>query len=135
MLNSICFRKTNVPHSIVQELGSQAVVASIDLKIINNQYVLFSENGKKQITDNLKKHLDFLNFLKVGEIFVNSIDLEGTMLGPDNQLIKIIKDNTELPIIYSGGIGTYDHIKSIFQSFDINAVACGSIFNLLTLIP
>ena len=129
VLNSICFRKTNVPHSIVQELGSQAVVASIDLKIINNQYVLFSENGKKQITDNLKKHLDFLNFLKVGEIFVNSIDLEGTMLGPDNQLIKIIKDNTELPIIYSGGIGTYDHIKSIFQSFDINAVACGSIFN------
>tara|TARA_B100000965_G_C19595134_1_gene759808 strand:+ start:1977 stop:2735 length:759 start_codon:yes stop_codon:yes gene_type:complete len=129
VLNSICYKKKDILQRIVQELGSQAVVASIDIKILKNQYVLFSENGKKKIEDSLKKHLDYLNTLKVGEIFVNSVDLEGTMLGPDNQLIKVIKENTDLPIIYSGGIGNYDHIKSIFQSFDINAVACGSIFN------
>ena len=96
---------------------------------------LFSENGKKQITDNLKKHLDFLNFLKVGEIFVNSIDLEGTMLGPDNQLIKIIKDNTELPIIYSGGIGTYDHIKVFFNHSILMLLLVEVYLILLTLIP
>ena len=64
-----------------------------------------------------------------GEILINSIDKEGTMAGPDKDLINIVCNYSDVPVIYSGGIGNYDHVRGIFEETKSNAVACGSLFN------
>ena len=60
---------------------------------------------------------------------INSIDLEGTMSGVDLDLISLVNSNVNVPVISTGGVGNYDHIKDIFLQSSSSAVACGSLFN------
>ena len=62
-----------------------------------------------------------------GEVIINSVDKDGTMKGMDLDLIEKTNSKINLPIIYSGGIGSIGDIKSAFQ-FDIAGVSAGSFF-------
>ena len=129
IINSICYNNYNFVRDLASKLGRQAIVASIDVKKINNNYSLFSNCGKLLNQISLEEHLLKLIKNDVGEIMINSIDCEGTMAGPDLDLVMQISNISSVPIIYSGGIGNYDHIKDIFKISKISAVACGSLFN------
>lgn len=129
IINSICYENYNFVKSLTNKLGRQAVVASIDVKKINNKYVLFADCGKKLNQISLEEHISKLIKNNVGEIMINSIDCEGTMSGPDLDLAMQVTKISNVPIIYSSGIGNYDHIKDIFKISEVSAVACGSLFN------
>lgn len=129
IINSICYENYDFVKSLASKLGRQAVVASIDVKKIDNNYFLFSNCGKKLNQISLEKHILRLIKNDIGEIMINSIDCEGTMSGPDHDLIMKVSNISNVPIIYSSGIGNYDHIKDIFKISKISAVACGSLFN------
>ena len=129
IINSICYENYNFVKSLANKLGRQAVVASIDVKKINNKYVLFSNCGKKLNQISLEEHISKLIKNNVGEIMINSIDCEGTMSGPDLDLVMQVTNISNVPIIYSSGVGNYDHIKDIFKISEVSAVACGSLFN------
>ena len=129
IINSICYKNYNFVKNLANKLGRQAVVASIDVKKINNKYVLFSNCGKKLNQISLEEHISKLIKNNVGEIMINSIDCEGTMSGPDLDLVMQVTNISNVPIIYSSGVGNYDHIKDIFKISKVSAVACGSLFN------
>ena len=129
IINSICYKNYNFVKNLANKLGRQAVVASIDVKKINNKYVLFSNCGKKLNQISLEEHISKLIKNNVGEIMINSIDCEGTMSGPDLDLVMQVTNISNVPIIYSSGVGNYDHIKDIFKISEVSAVACGSLFN------
>ena len=48
--------------------------------------------------------------------------------GYDLSLIKLIKNQTKLPIIFAGGVGKFDHFKEGIEN-NLNAVAAGNIFH------
>ena len=129
IINSLCYDNYDFIKSLSSKLGRQAVVASIDVRKINDKYSLYSDCGKKLHQISLEKHILELVKNNVGEIMINSIDCEGTMKGPDLDLIMQICSISNVPIIYSSGIGNYDQIKNIFKMSNISAVACGSLFN------
>lgn len=129
VLNSICYKNYSILKEISNRLGKQAVVASIDVKKENNKYILFSDDGRKKETISLEVHLKNLVENNVGEIMINSIDQEGTMSGVDLNLVSKVCSNVNVPVISTGGVGSYDHIKDIFFGSSSSAVACGSLFN------
>ncbi len=129
VVNSICYEDYSLISKISKNLGKQAVVASIDVKKENENYLLYSNCGLKKQNISLENHLQKLIKSNVGEILINSIDKEGTMIGSDINLINEVCKNAKVPIIGSGGIGNYDHIKEVFLSTSASAVACGSLFN------
>ena len=53
--------------------------------------------------------------LGAGEIMVTSIDKEGTGKGPDIKLVEKIQNTSKLPVIYSGGIGNLEDVKSLVK--------------------
>ena len=144
VINSITYNDYNFVKKLANQLGKQALVASfdqhkqlalelnfeiVDVKKIDGNYLLFSDCGRELKKTNLENHI--INLIKnnIGEIMINSIDHEGTMTGPDYELINQVSKTCDVPIIYSSGIGNYDHIKEIFNISNISAVACGSLFN------
>jgi len=129
VLNSICYNNYDFIKSLANKFGRQAVIASIDVRKIEKKFCLFSNCGKIFNEISLEEHLKKLIENDVGEIMINSIDCEGTMNGADHDLIMQVSKSSNVPIIYSGGIGNYDHIKDIFKAANISAVACGSLFN------
>jgi cyclase len=62
-----------------------------------------------------------------GEIFLNSIDRDGTMAGYDNELIQRVSAAVRIPVIASGGAGRIEDFGKAVQA-GASAVAAGSFF-------
>ena len=75
-------------------------------------------NWIRQVTD-----------LGVGEIFLTSIDQDGTKKGFDIELAQKVSKITTVPIVVSGGAGNLEHIHDLFENQDISGCALGSILH------
>ena len=57
----------------------------------------------------------------VGELLINNIDNDGSLLGYDIKLIKNISSELDCPIIALGGAGNWDHLLELFKETDISS--------------
>ena len=127
-LNSILNENPKVVEEIAKKFGSQSVVASIDVKKIDNVYKVFFNNGKKVSKILLKDHIKLLENLGVGEIILTSIDYEGKRCGFDINLYKSIQDLTNLPIVANGGAANTSSFTDLFDKTNLSAATAGSLF-------
>ena len=129
-INSEIFYNPNLILNAAKIYGSQAIVASIDFKL-NNQtdsHEVFVGGGKILASKDPIKYINQVENLGVGELLINSIDQDGSLNGYDLKLLELIKKNTKLPIIFTGGVGSWeDFYKGISQ--DIDAVGASNIFH------
>ena len=65
--------------------------------------------------------------LGAGEVLLNAVDKDGTLSGPDLELIKIASDSIKVPLIASGGISSLGDMKDAVNA-GASAVAVGSFF-------
>ena len=129
-INSEIFYNPNLISDAVKIYGSQAIVASIDFKLNmkTNSYEIFVDGGKILASNDPIDYLKRVENLGAGELLINSIDQDGSLNGYDLQLLNVIKKNTKLPIIFTGGAGSWEDLyKGIKQ--DIDAVAASNIFH------
>jgi len=115
---------------IVREHGSQVLVISLDLKRASRPSGFgVTSHGGKNLTD-----LDALQWIRqveelgAGELLVNSIDADGTKSGFDLELIELIKSQSSLPVIASGGAGKLDDFVDAAHA-GADAVLAASVFH------
>ena len=126
IINSELYKNKTLIKQIVEQLGNQSVIASIDVrKNVFGNYFCYSNNGKKKQKVNPFEWAKELETLGAGEIIITSINQEGTWEGFDTALIIKICNSVNLPIIAHGGAGNTDDIKNAFN-LNINAVALGN---------
>lgn len=108
--------------------GNQSIVVAIDIKkdIFGNNKI-YTHSGTKKQSINLLTALKTYEDLGVGEIFINSIERDGTMKGYDYNLIKLVSENITVPVVASGGAGEIDHFLQAINS-GASAVAAGAMF-------
>jgi cyclase len=63
-----------------------------------------------------------------GELFLNSIDRDGTMSGYDVDLVRQVTSAVPIPVIACGGAGSNDDFVSAVRDGGAAAVAAGSLF-------
>lgn len=131
VVNSIAYHNPAVIRGIADEFGSQAVVASIDVRAdpVTGEYALYSDCGRRKESIGLAAHIEFVREHGAGEILVNSIDRDGGMRGYDLRLLRAVMQTSGLPVIGCGGAGHYNHLKEAFIESGVAALACGSLFN------
>ena len=127
ILNSCTLGNFNFLSETIKQLGSQSVILSLNLIRNENEYYIFDYINKKIVKENLFDFINFINSLKVGEILINSVNLDGTMLGSDKKLIELFHNKLDIPLIYKGGIKNYKEINDIFN-YKIDAIASSTIF-------
>ena len=129
IINSILYDNVSEVKNIVKEVGSQAVVASIDYKQIKDNIICFKNfgkiNTKVQLNDLIKKVED----LGVGEIFLQNIDRDGTKKGFDIDLINSVNEKTSLPVIACSGAGDENDFFQATKIKNLSAIAAGNYFN------
>lgn len=109
--------------------GNQCVVLSMDVKLIDDKYRVFSKGGR-ELTD-----LDAIDWAKfgedcgAGEIVVNSIDTDGVKSGFDLPLLNRICEAVNIPVIASGGAGTINHFIDLFKNTNVDAGLGASVFH------
>ncbi len=115
---------------VANQFGSQCMVLSIEAKQ--------SDNGKwEAYRDGGREHtgLDVLEWairgmeLGAGEILLTSVDNEGTRKGFDIELTRTISSAVSIPVIASGGMGTFDHLVQVVQEGCADAVSMADILH------
>lgn len=114
-----------------EQFGRQALILQIDSRHINNDYYCFTHGARElsqySVSDWIKTAQDY----GVGEIFVTSIDSEGTSKEFPHDLAEIVASSTSLPIIISGGIRSPHLVSQMFNEFNIQAFCFSSLTNKL----
>jgi cyclase len=127
-LSSIAIENPQLVNNAAKFVGSQSIVVTLDVKKENNNYYVFTHNGKK----NMKiDPLDMVKALQVsgaGEIVINSIDNDGVMKGYNIRLIEKFMNVVDIPITVVGGAGTLNDIKQLFEQFGLIGACAGSLF-------
>ena len=127
-VSSLYFENRSEVGEIIESVGSQSTVMTLDIKLVNLKYCIYTNRGKQKINTDLIHVLQDLQKLKVGEIIINNIDKEGTMEGYDHNLIQLIYDNTKIPITILGGVGQRKDITEAIQKFGSIGYGSSSFF-------
>ena len=128
VINSLLFSNPKMVKKIVSRFGSQCVVASIDYKIIDSQRIVFINNGSVNTSLSLKQAVSKILELGVGELYLTSIDRDGTGQGYDIEGIKEISSFAEVPVIASGGVGKFEQFDEGIVNANVDAVSTANLF-------
>ena len=131
ILNSILYTRPDLVKDLVQQYGSQSLVASIDYSKINGTINVFINDGTKKIDMNIKDYLKYIENLDIGEIYLNSIDRDGTGFGYDFDTIDDLANQLKKPLIVAGGAGNADHLIQGLKRERVDAVATANLFNFI----
>ncbi|MGE7773621.1 AglZ/HisF2 family acetamidino modification protein [Chitinophaga sp. NPDC101104] len=127
-LNSAAAENPSLIGKLAAQFGSQAVVVSIDYKKnLWGKVKVFTQNGTKNTGLDPINYARELDSLGVGEIYLTSIDREGTMSGYDIEMLKAVSQSVSIPVIANGGAGTLEHFGEAIQA-GASAVSAGSMF-------
>jgi cyclase len=116
---------------LVSKYGSQSIVASVDYKNIDGENYVFNSDGTSKCEMTLNSYIDYLESLNVGEIYLNSIDRDGTGFGYDLETISTIVDIVKKPLIIAGGAGNEYHLQDGMALNGVSAVATANLFNFI----
>ena len=64
-----------------------------------------------------------------GEVLLTSIDRDGTRAGFDCELTSAVAAAVSVPVIASGGAGTFDHFREVFTAGRADAALAASVFH------
>lgn len=126
VVNTLLIDEPEIIKEATNKFGNQSVIASIDVKRnATNEFEVFSHSNR-DINMNLEEYLKYVLNLNIGEIFITSVDKEGTWEGYDNDLISYVNDFVDIPIIANGGCGTKNDLKELLYNENVQAAALGS---------
>lgn len=129
IINTSAFLNPNFIKTAVDTFGSSTIVISLDVKKdFWGNYRVYTTKGTDKVNESLSQILQKINDWDVGEVIVNSIDRDGTMIGYDEALLRQITDVLTMPVVALGGAGKIEHLKSVIKNANVSAVAAGSLF-------
>ena len=128
-LNTSIVKNPELISEAAKRFGSQAVVAAIDVNLIDNEYRVFVKGGKELTEligiDWCKKVIDH----GAGEILLTSMNKDGTKSGYDIEFLKQLDEISTVPVIASGGAGTKEHFLEAFKKANADACLAASLFH------
>lgn len=117
------------------QFGSQCVVVSIDFRVGPDGPRVWTRSASQQ-TD--RHPVDLAREVAergAGEILLQSIDRDGTMSGYDLETTRDVSRAVSVPVIASGGAGSYEHMLQVLNDGEASAVAAASMFHFTEQTP
>ncbi|HXS91816.1 MAG TPA: imidazole glycerol phosphate synthase cyclase subunit [Steroidobacteraceae bacterium] len=116
--------------------GTQCLVVSIDVASApDGRYSVFSHAGTRDTSRDPVEWAREAASRGAGEILLTSIERDGTMTGYDVRLVASVAAAVDIPVIASGGAGTYQHMIDVLQQGGASAVAAASMFHFTEQTP
>lgn len=131
VLNSVLFEDAELVSRLVQRYGAQSIVASVDYKCVNGVNNVYIQDGAKLIDMCLEEYLPYLETLNIGEVYLNSIEKDGTGFGYDFDVINKVEKMIKIPLIIAGGAGNESHLIEGLKFDGVSAVATANLFNFV----
>lgn len=129
VLNTAAAKNPEFVRQAAEEFGSTTIVVCIDVKKnLFGKYTTVFLNGKKKLKYSPVEFAQLIEEKGAGEIIIQSVDCDGTYLGYDLDLIKMVTQAVSIPVVALGGAKDYEDFKKAHFEAYASAVAAGSLF-------
>lgn len=129
-INTAAYETPELIRVAADRFGSQCVVASVDVRRhADGQCECFSHSGTHATGWEPVAWARELEQRGAGEILLTSVERDGTMQGYDLDLIRRVAGAVAIPVIASGGAGSYEDMYQSLAEGRASAVAAASIFH------
>jgi imidazole glycerol-phosphate synthase subunit HisF len=129
-LNSAAIAHPELITQIAERFGSQAAIVAIDAKKMDGRgYQVFAAGGRTQTGRDVCAWAREAESRGAGEILLTSMDRDGTGIGFDCELTRLISTNVRIPVIASGGAGSSAHFVEVFRDGQADAALAASILH------
>lgn len=132
-VNSGAIKNKMLIKEAAMRYGNQCVVLSADVKRVDGDFYVFAKGGRENTGMKAIPWIKEGVSLGAGEIVVNSIDTDGVKNGFDIELLQLVCEAVNVPVIASGGAGGIDHFVELFEKIpSVDAGLAASIFHFGT---
>jgi cyclase len=129
-LNSAALREPKLITRLADRYGSQAVVVAIDAKRAGNGgFAVYARSGTSSANRDAVEWAREAESRGAGEILLTSMDRDGTRAGFDCDMTAAVSRAVSIPVIASGGAGTFDHFADVFTTGCADAALAASVFH------
>ena len=132
LVNTPLFTDMDLVCQLGSEFGQQCIVGSVDFKksaIGKNEFMV--QSGSMPVQGDIPRLLAGLDNDSIGELYLNSIDRDGTGQGYDFSILDNLPADFSVPVIMAGGAGNSTHLHQGLSDTRIDAVATAHLFNFV----
>jgi cyclase len=128
-INSAALENPSLVTRLASRYGSQAVIVAVDAKRQDHHYEVFSRSGTTATGRDAIAWAREATERGAGEILLTSIDRDGTRSGFECSLTAAVSSAVPIPVIASGGAGTFEHFHEVFTAGQADAALAASVFH------
>ena len=133
-INTAAVARRAFVQEAAEKFGDQCIVVAIDAKKVSkageaDRWQIFTHGGRKPTGIDALAYASDVVALGAGEILLTSMDRDGTRQGFDLGLTRAIADSVPVPVVASGGVGSFDHLVEGVRDGHASAVLAASIFH------
>lgn len=129
-VNTAAIKNPTLLNDISERFGNQVLVISIDAKRgrTPSGFEVTTHGGRTNTGIDALSWIEESIARGVGEILLNSMDMDGTRAGYDLELIRKVREISSVPVIASGGAGDIDDFGRAIES-GADALLAASVFH------
>lgn len=128
-VNTLLHTQPSIISQAANRFGSQCVVASIDAKRVGDSYRVYKNCGREMTQWSPESLAIRAEVVGAGEIFLTSIDKDGSLEGYDNELNQRVAQAVSIPVVVCGGAGKWQDLVDGFVKGGADAVATTNIYH------
>ena len=128
-INSAAVLRPEVLSDAAALFGAQCVVSSIDAKLVDGSWRVFTHGGK------VATDIDAIDWARecvrrgAGEILLTSVNRDGSRSGYDIELTRAVADAVDVPVIASGGAGSAQDVVAAIEEGHADAALVAGILH------
>lgn len=133
-IGSSAIRTPSLVSAAAERFGTQCVVVVLDTRSSGDGTTVWTRSGTEPTGRDPVEVAVEMESAGAGEILLQSIDRDGTMVGYDLETLTAVAGAVSIPVIASGGAGNFDHMVEAMRA-GAAALAAGAIYHFTQQTP
>ena len=128
-INTSAVMRPGLITELAREFGSQCVVVALDVKKHEAEWMVYTHGGRKLTARSAVAWAREAQEAGAGELLLTSMDNDGVKGGFATEITTEICKAVHIPVIASGGAGTMEDFKNVFEQTGVSAALAASVFH------
>ncbi|MBD7907842.1 imidazole glycerol phosphate synthase subunit HisF [Sporosarcina gallistercoris] len=129
-INSGALKNPDLLREASERYGSSRIMLSMDVsQSESGQWTVFAKAGNEDTGMDAIEWAKEAERLGAGEIVVNCIDEDGMRNGYNLELTSLVANSVSIPIVASGGAGSAQHIRDVFEQTNAQSALVASVLH------
>lgn len=100
---------------ICGELGRASTMVTLAVSLFEGDYCLWDWRAKRAMPQKLVGVLDQMDFDSIGELCIRDVGRNGTLIGPDLDLARLVRKSLKGNLVFEGGVRAPADVAALWE--------------------